>query len=112
DTERMVPLDDETVALVDRIATTRTPGRPLRHPRSGRPTQFLFTHHGRRLSHTAVRKELARSATTAGIAHVTPHQLRHTFGTSLEAGGVAADATFDIWRERAAARGLEVPSVA
>ncbi len=62
DTERMVPLDDETVDLLDRIARTRTPGRALPHPRTRRPTQFLFTHHGRRLSQTAVRKELARAA--------------------------------------------------
>ena len=49
DTERMVPLDDETVALIDRIVATRSEGRPLPHPRTGRPAQFLFTHHGRRL---------------------------------------------------------------
>jgi len=92
DTERMVPLDDETVALVDRIAATRTPGRPLPHPRTGRPTQFLFTRHGRRLSQTAVRAELARSAETAGIGHVTPHQLRHTYATSLVNAGVSLQA--------------------
>ena len=49
DSERMVPLDDETVALIDRIAATRSEGRPLPHPRAKRPAQFLFTHHGRRL---------------------------------------------------------------
>jgi integrase len=92
DTERMVPLDDETVTLVDRIAATRTPGRPLPHPRTGRPTQFLFTHHGRRLSQTGVRKELARSAQAAGIGHVTPHQLRHTYATALVNAGVSLQA--------------------
>jgi integrase len=92
DTERMVPLDDETVALIDRITTTRSTGRPLAHPRTGRPTQFLFTHHGRRLSQTAVRKELARSAETAGIGHVTPHQLRHTYATALVNAGVSLQA--------------------
>jgi len=92
DTERMVPLDDETVALVDRIAATRTPGRALPHPRTGRPTQFLFTHHGRRLSQTGVRKELARSAQAAGIGHVTPHQLRHTYATALVNAGVSLQA--------------------
>jgi integrase len=92
DTERMVPLDEETVALVDRIAATRTPGRPLPHPRTGLPTQFLFTHHGRRLSQTGVRKELARSAQTAGIGHVTPHQLRHTYATALVNAGVSLQA--------------------
>ena len=92
DTERMVPLDDETVALVDRITTTRTPGRALVHPRTRRPTQFLFTHHGRRLSQNAVRQELSRSATIAGIAHVTPHQLRHTYATALVNAGVSLQA--------------------
>lgn len=92
DTERMVPLDDETVALIDRICTTRSVGKPLPHPRTGRPTQFLFTHHGRRLSQTTVRKELARSAQAAGIGHVTPHQLRHTYATALVNAGVSLQA--------------------
>ena len=92
DTERMVPLDDETVELADRIAATRSTGRPLPHPRSGRPTQFLFTHHGHRLSQNAVRAELARSAETAGVGHVTPHQLRHTYATALVNAGVSLQA--------------------
>lgn len=92
DTERMVPLDDETVALVDRITATRSTGRPLPHPRTKRPTQFLFTHHGRRLSQNAVRAELARSANAAGIGHVTPHQLRHTYATALVNVGVSLQA--------------------
>lgn len=92
DTERMVPLDDETVALIDRIVTARNPGRAMRHPRTRRPTQFLFTHHGRRLSQTAVRQELARSAEAAGITHVTPHQLRHTYATALVNAGVSLQA--------------------
>ncbi len=92
DTERMVPLDDETVAIIDRITTTRSTGQPLPHPRTGRPTQFLFTHHGRRLSQSAVRAELARSAHTAGIGHVTPHQLRHTYATALVNAGVSLQA--------------------
>lgn len=92
DTERMVPLDDETVALIDRITTTRSAGQPLPHSRTGRPTQFLFTHHGRRLSQTAVRAELARSAEAAGIGHVTPHQLRHTYATALVNAGVSLQA--------------------
>ena len=49
-TERMVPLDEETVALIDRIVAHRSPGRPLPHPRTARPTDFLLTHHGRRLT--------------------------------------------------------------
>lgn len=88
-TERMVPLDEETVALVDRIVTHRAPGRPLRHPRSGRPVEFLLTHHGKRLSPEALRAELARAASKAGLEHVTPHQLRHTYATALVNAGVS-----------------------
>jgi len=92
DTERMVPLDDETVTLIDRIAATRSDGRPLPHPRTGRPAQFLFTHHGRRLAQQALRAELDRAAATAGIGHVTPHQLRHTFATAMVNAGVSLQA--------------------
>ena len=91
-TERMVPLDDETVALVDRIVATRSAGRPLRHPRTGRPAEFLFTHHGRRLGQQALRTELDRAAAAAGIGHVTPHQLRHTFATAMVNAGVSLQA--------------------
>ena len=35
-TERMVPIDEETTGLVDRITGHRSPGRPLRHPRTGK----------------------------------------------------------------------------
>jgi integrase len=72
DTERMVPLDEETVTLVDRIISHRSPGRPLPHPRTGRLAEFLLTHHGRRLSPEALRAELARAAGTAGIGQRNP----------------------------------------
>jgi len=55
ETERMVPLDEETLVLIDRITATRPEGRPIPHPRTGRPAQFLFTHHGERLSQNALR---------------------------------------------------------
>jgi len=82
DSERMVPLDEEILDLVDEITALRSAGRPLPHPRYRRPAQFLFTRHGKRLSQTAVRKELARAAEAVGP--VTPHQLRHTYATALE----------------------------
>lgn len=92
DTERMVPLDEETLAIMDRIVATRAPGQPLLHPRTKKPCQFLFTHHGRRLSQSAVRAELTRAAETAGIGHVNPHQLRHTFATAMVNAGVSLQA--------------------
>lgn len=92
DTERMVPLDEETLTLIDQIAATRSAGRPIPHPRDGRPAQFLFTHHGKRLGQGAVRHELQRAAADAGIEHVTPHQLRHTYATALVNAGVSLQA--------------------
>jgi integrase len=50
DTERMVPIDEEALALVDQITEHRSPGRPLPHPRTGKPADFLLTHQGRRVS--------------------------------------------------------------
>ena len=92
DSERMVPLDEETLALIDTITQIRSPGRPVTHPRYHRPAQFLFTHHGRRLSQNAVREELSRAAEAAGLPHATPHQLRHTFATAMVNAGVSLQA--------------------
>jgi integrase len=75
DSERMVPLDEETLALIDTVTKIRSPGRLVRHPRYGRPAQFLFTTTGRRLSQNALREELGRAARTAGLGHVVPHRL-------------------------------------
>jgi hypothetical protein len=88
----MVPLDEETVTLLDRIVATRSTGRALPHPRTGRLAQFLFTHHGKRLSQTALRHELARAADAAGLDHVSPHPLRHTYATALFNAGVSLQA--------------------
>lgn len=92
DSERMVPLDEEVLTLVDRITATRSPGRPMLHPRTGAPADFLFTHHGKRLSQNAVRAELNRAAESAGLGHITPHQLRHTYATALINAGVSLQA--------------------
>jgi integrase len=96
DTERMVPIDSEILALLDRITATRSPGRPIRHPRTGRPADFLFTAHGRRLGQNGLRQELDRAATSAGLGHITPHQLRHTYATALVNAGVSLQALMAI----------------
>jgi integrase len=81
--ERMVPLDDDAVALIDRITGTRSPGKPLPNARTGRPAEFLLTHFGKRVSDQALRDELARACQAAGLPKATPHQLRHTWATAL-----------------------------
>ena len=89
DTERMVPLDPETVELIDRIVEHRSPGRPVPNTRTGRLADFLLTHQGRRVSKDVLRDELTSAAARAGLGQVTPHQLRHTFATALVNSGVS-----------------------
>lgn len=87
--ERMVPLDDDALAIVDRIAAARSPGRPLRDLRTGRMVEFFLTHQGRRVSADVLRDELHRAAGEVGLSPVTPHQLRHTYATALVNAGVS-----------------------
>ena len=102
-----VPLGKlDTVTLIDRIAATRSEGRPLPHPRYGRTAQFLFTHHGRRLAQQALRRELDRAAEAAGIGHVTPHQLRHTYATAMVNAGVSLQALMTLLGHVSAAMSL------
>lgn len=91
-TERMVPLDGETLEVIDRITQIRSHGRPLPHPRYRRPAQFLFTYLGRRLTQQGIRRELDHATETAGLGHVTSHQLRHTYATALVNAGVSLQA--------------------
>src|SRR5712691_11332545 len=91
-TERMVPIDEETVEIIDRIAARRSPGRPLRHPRTGQLADFLLTHQGRRVSADTLREELRRAAAEAGLDGVVPHQLRHTYATALVNAGCSLQA--------------------
>lgn len=99
-TERMVPLEPATVAILDSWINQRGPQRALPHPRHGRPADFVFVEGGRRPTTFRFRKTLTDAVVDAGLTtangeplHVTPHQLRHTFGTELKIGGVASDAS-------------------
>jgi len=95
-TERMVPLDPATVAVLDAWAEGRGRQRPVRHPRTGRPTDFLFVGRGQRLGPWGVRSGLRAAVSAAGLTgsggaplRVTPHQLRHTYATELANAGMS-----------------------
>jgi site-specific recombinase XerD len=98
-TERTVPLDAPTLAALDEWITQRGPQRALPHPRLSRPADFLFTERGRRLTAYRLRRGLDDAASGAGLRghdgqtlHPTPHQLRHTYATSLANAGMSLQA--------------------
>ena len=105
-TERMVPIDDETVQIIDRITEHRSPGRPLRHPRTGKLADFLLTHQGRRVSAECIRDELHRAAAEAGLDSVVPHMLRHTYATALVNAGCSLQALMALLGHVSAAMSL------
>lgn len=78
---RVVPLGRRAAARVAAWLAVR----PAWEPRAA--TLFL-TPKGRRMSRTAVWRQVKRHALAAGIAkNVTPHMLRHSFATHLLDGG-------------------------
>jgi len=98
-TERMVPLDPDTLAAVDAWIAHRGPQRAVPHPRHQRPADFLFMERGRRLSAYRLRRGLEQAVAAAGLRgpggaplRVTPHQLRHTYGTELVNAGMSLQA--------------------
>ena len=91
DTERMVPLDDETLDLLDRIIATRSGGRPVRTPAPGAPPSSCSPTTASGCLRTRSGRAGPRRP-TAGIGHITPHQLRHTYATALVNAGVSLQA--------------------
>lgn len=98
-TERMVPLDTATLEAFDGWMDVRGPQRPVPHPRDRRQTAFLFMERGRRLSVYRLHKGLRTAAAAAGLKSgdgttlkVTPHQFRHTYGTTLLNAGMSLEA--------------------
>ncbi len=118
-TERSVPLDDQTLAAFDTWMAHRGPQRALLHHRYGRPADFLFVERGRRLSAYRLRKGLDTAATAAGLTgkdgatlHVTPHVLRHTYGTSLVNAGMSLPALMALMGHVSAEMTLRYASLA
>jgi integrase len=98
-TERVVPLDADAVAALDAWVNRRGQQRPHPHPRTGAPTDFVFSEHGRRIQPWRIRKGLRDGAAAAGLTgpggtalRVTPHMLRHTYATELANAGMSLQA--------------------
>ena len=95
-TERTVPLEEATLAVLDGWANQRGRQRSQPHPKTGRATDFLFAVRGHRLGPWQVRSGLRAAVIAAGLIgpddaslRVTPHQLRHTYATELANAGMS-----------------------
>ncbi len=98
-TERTVPLDAPTLKVLDERIASRGHQRFLPHPRDGRLADFVFMERGRRPTKWRLAKGLDRAAGEAGLTkpdgtplHLTIHQLRHTYGTSMINAGMSLPA--------------------
>ena len=98
-TDRMVPLDPGPLRLLDAWIAKRGPQRSLPHPRDGHLADFVFTERGQRIGAHRLRVGLHTAIAAADLRdpagdplHITLHQLRHTFGTTLANAGMSLPA--------------------
>ena len=85
--ERWVPVDDRARVLVERLRFLRT------LPPGADPRFLLPRPKGRHQLVVSLREALRDAAGQAGIqAHIVPHQLRHTYATSMLRAGVSLPA--------------------
>lgn len=84
-TERIIPVCPEAANIIRRVKKLRGDYPPIPHPRTKKPTQFLFLRkNGRRPSYTGFRITLVKISRKYKFKeHVTIHMLRHTFATEL-----------------------------
>jgi len=97
--ERSVPLDEPTAAALAAWAAQRGTQRAMPHSRDGRMVDFLFLERGRRPSAARIERGLADAVRAARLTgpdgaplHLVPHQLRHTYATSLANAGMSMQA--------------------
>jgi len=94
-TQRIIPVDCETVDTIKRIIKLRGQFLPITHPRTGQPTQFLLVRSCscRRPTYAGLRDAFVRAVKKAGInGPINPHRLRHTYATELLRCGIALPA--------------------
>ncbi len=93
--DRLVPVDEEVRTLIARLQFLR-----ILPPAA--PTEFLLPRpSGRAVLVTQIRGSLHEIASQAGItAHIVPHQLRHTFATSMLRAGVSLPALMKLLGHR------------
>jgi len=63
-TERMVPLEPATLAVIDTWMAHRGEQRAIPHPRTGQPVNFLFLEHGARPTGFRLREGLRHASSS------------------------------------------------
>jgi site-specific recombinase XerD len=95
--DRLVPVDEQVRTLVARLEFFRT------LPPEAPPEFLLPRPKGREVLCVGLRAFLADAATQAGIAsHIVPHQMRHTYATSMLRAGVSLPALMKLLGHRTA----------
>ena len=85
--ERWVPVDDQVRVAIERLTFLRT------LPPAADPQFLLARPKGRDVLLASLRQTLCRAAEQVGIqAHLVPHQLRHSYATSMLRAGVSLPA--------------------
>jgi site-specific recombinase XerD len=98
--ERWVPVDDEACALFRHILSLRFPAMP---GRGAEPSPFLLHQkNGKIPSYSAMRTELRSAARDGGCSILpTPHQLRHTYATTMLRAGASLPVVKELLGHRA-----------
>lgn len=82
--ERWVPVEDRARQLLERLAFLRT------LPPVADPRFLLARPSGRAALMRSLRQQLCHAAAEAGLkGHIVPHQLRHTYATTLLRAGIS-----------------------
>jgi integrase len=96
-TERWTPIDDQVRALIAQLHFLRT------LPPAASPQFLLPRPKGPKVLCQQLRVALCAAAAQAGIsAHIVPHQMRHTFATSMLRAGVSLPALMKLLGHRTA----------
>ena len=97
-TERMVPIDDATVTLIQSIRAECGMRPEAIDEETGHPVQFLLSDpNGRPYLFDRFRLKLRRVAAAANIKErVYPHRLRHTYATDLLRHGMSLPAVMKL----------------